>query len=95
MKTFTITLSLDEIDCISDSVCRDQGRRLDELSRSAGIEPDKRTRLLTDAEMASLPVHQAVLLKIEKVLPAARWDDARCPRNALCVHEVLCEGSLR
>ncbi len=68
MRTVSITFTFDEINCISTSVGRDQDRVLDERSRRAGIEPDGRTRLLTEVETSCVPFHQAVLLKIEEAL---------------------------
>jgi len=73
-KTFIVALTLDEFECISAAVGRDQGRVLDEICRRDGRELDGRPRLLTRSEVAGVPLHQAVLRKIEEAMDVSIRD---------------------
>jgi len=64
----TIDLTLEEIDCVVNAVGRDRDRVLDDAFRESGIEPDGKTRLITDDETARTPIHQSVLKKLETAL---------------------------
>lgn len=54
-----IELTLDEADLVGAAVCRDRDRILDDALGHAG------TRLITDREETHVPLHQAILRKIE------------------------------